>query len=266
MMIKFARACAFALATSSLVAAWKDPVSLFPSVINEGRPKGEIKNVDGIDMYHAYPDRRSKTNSSTAILYLTDIFGIPLLQNKLLADSFARAGYLTIIPDLFAGDAIPSDLPEGTLNLTTWFPKHQPANVEPIIDRTIAYLRDDLGIQTIGAVGYCFGGRYVARFLAEGKGVDYGFAAHPSVLSNAEIGEIVNPISIAAGELDATFNLTQQFDADRLLSGNNVTYEQTLYSGAPHGFAVRVNISVPRQKYAKQSSYIQALKWFNFWF
>ena len=116
-----------------------------------------------------------------------------------LADSYARAGYLTVIPDLFAGDAIPSDIPESQLNLTAWFPNHQPANVEPIIEKTIAYMRDDLGIQTIGAVGYCFGGRYVARFLAEGKGVDLGFTAHPSVLSNAEIAQIVNPISIAAG-------------------------------------------------------------------
>ena len=104
-----------------------------------------------------------------------------------------------MIPDLFAGDAIPSDIPEGQLNLTAWFPNHQPANVDPIIEKTIAYMRDDLGIQTIGAVGYCFGGRYVARFLAEGKGVDLGFTAHPSVLSNAEIAQIVNPISIAAG-------------------------------------------------------------------
>jgi hypothetical protein len=35
--------------------------------------------------------------------------------------------------------------------------------------------------------------------LAEGKGVDVGFIAHPSVLSNAEIATIVNPISIAGG-------------------------------------------------------------------
>ncbi|RYN33164.1 hypothetical protein AA0114_g12005 [Alternaria tenuissima] len=265
MTIKLARACAFALATSTLAFAWKEPVSLFPSVISEGQPKGEIKNISGIEMYHTYPDHRSKTNSSNAILFISDIFGIPLLQNKLLADSYARAGYLTVIPDLFAGDAIPSDIPESQLNLTAWFPNHQPANVEPVIEKTIAYLRDDLGIQTIGAVGYCFGGRYVARFLAEGKGVDLGFTAHPSVLSNAEIAQIVNPISIAAGELDATFNITQRYDADRLLTGNNVTYEQTLYSGAPHGFGVRVNANIPRQKYAKQSAYIQALKWFDFW-
>ncbi|CAN9283988.1 unnamed protein product [Alternaria alternata] len=214
MTMKLARACAFALATSTLAFAWKEPASLFPSVISEGQPKGEIKNISG---------------------------------------------------NLFAGDAIPSDIPESQLNLTAWFPNHQPANVEPIIEKTIAYMRDDLGIQTIGAVGYCFGGRYVARFLAEGKGVNLGFTAHPSVLSNAEIAQIVNPISIAAGELDATFNITQRYDADRLLTGNNVTYEQTLYSGAPHGFGVRVDANIPRQRYAKQSAYIQALKWFDFW-
>jgi hypothetical protein len=47
MTIKLTRAFAFALATSTLAFAWKEPVSLFPSVISEGQPKGEIKNVSG---------------------------------------------------------------------------------------------------------------------------------------------------------------------------------------------------------------------------
>lgn len=116
-----------------------------------------------------------------------------------LADSFARAGYLVLLPDIFNGDAIPGDIPEGQLNLTGWFPNHQPQHVEPIIETTIDYLRSDLGVEKIGALGYCFGGRYVSRFLAEGRGIDTGFIAHPSVLSNEEIAAIVNPISIAAG-------------------------------------------------------------------
>jgi len=47
MTMKLARACAFALATSTLAFAWKEPASLFPSVISEGQPKGEIKNISG---------------------------------------------------------------------------------------------------------------------------------------------------------------------------------------------------------------------------
>jgi len=33
-------------------------------------------------------------------------------------------------------------------------------------------------MQRIGSVSYCFGGKYVVRFLAEGRGVDAGFIVH----------------------------------------------------------------------------------------
>jgi hypothetical protein len=33
---------------------------------------------------------------------------------------------------------------------------------------------------------------------------------------------------------------------------NNVTFQSNLYSGAPHGFGVRINQSIPQQAYAKQ--------------
>lgn len=109
------------------------------------------------------------------------------------------------MPDLYEGDSIPGDISEGQLNLTGWLPNHQPRNVEPIVEKTIEYLRGELDIRSIAAVGYCFGARYVTRFLAEGKGIDIGFVAHPTFVSNAEFAAIVNPISIAgSGEYPGT--------------------------------------------------------------
>jgi hypothetical protein len=49
------------------------------------------------------------------------------------------------------------------------------------------------------------------------------------------------------------------------LNGNNVTFQTNLYYGAPHGFGVRVNQSVPQQVYAKQASFVQAVTWFYAW-
>ena len=89
--------------------------------------------------------------------------------------------------------------PEGTLNLTEWQARHPAAAIEAIISKTINYIRTDLGIARIGGVGYCFGGKYVPRFLASGKGVDVGFVAHPSFLESGEIQAVQGPLSIAAG-------------------------------------------------------------------
>ena len=122
-----------------------------------------------------------------------------ILSCSRLADSIAKAGYLVVLPDLFKGDAIPVQTPEGGLNLTAWHLRHPTAEIDSIIESTIKYIQTDLGAKKIGGVGYCFGGKYVPRFLAEGKGLDAGFIAHPSGLETSEIQAIAHPITIAAG-------------------------------------------------------------------
>jgi dienelactone hydrolase len=168
--------------------------------------------------------------------------------------------------------------------LTEWRTRHPTAEIDSIIATTITYIRSELGVSKIGGVGYCFGGKYVPRFLAQGKGIDVGFIAHPSSLEATEIQGIAGPISIAAGgkltsiklsfassanhcrvELDAAFNVTLRRNAEDILTAKNATYQSTLYSDAPHGFAVRVDLNVPSQKYAKDASFVQAVSWFNAW-
>lgn len=148
-------------------------------------------------MYISYPPNR---NSSTkALLYVTDIFGVPLLQNKLLADSLAANDYLVVMPDLFRGDAISVEEQEAGLNLTEWRALHPTSEIDSIINTTINYMRSDMDATRIGGLGYCFGGKYVPRFMTSGGGLDLGFIAHPSSLTEQEIGGITKGISIAAG-------------------------------------------------------------------
>ncbi|KAH8726210.1 dienelactone hydrolase [Phaeosphaeriaceae sp. PMI808] len=205
-------------------------------------------------------------NASTkALLYVTDIFGVPLLQNKLLADSLAANDYLVVMPDLFKGDAISVEQQEAGLNLTEWRERHPTAEIDSIINKTIDYMRSQLAVERIGGLGFCFGGKYVPRFLTASGGIDIGFIAHPSSLTEQEIGGIRKGISIAAGTLDGAFNATAKSRAETILSSNNVTFQSNLYSAAPHGFAVRVNQSIPQQAYAKQASFVQAVTWFDAW-
>jgi dienelactone hydrolase len=105
-----------------------------------------------------------------------------------MADQFAANGYYTIIPDLFNGDPVPQERPDG-FDIMSWLTKGSDGNnphtfqyVDPIVQKSIEFLQSK-GYKKIGAVGYCFGAKYVARFLAEGKGIDVGFVAHPSYVS-----------------------------------------------------------------------------------
>jgi dienelactone hydrolase len=142
----------------------------------------------------------NSTTPAKAIIHITDIFGVPLLENKLLADSIAANNYLVVMPDLFAGDAISVEEQEAGLNLTEWIAQHPPAEIDRIIKSTLDYMRGELGLERIGGVGYCFGGKYVPRWLTgNGEGIDLGFIAHPSNLNEAEIGSVKKALSIAAG-------------------------------------------------------------------
>lgn len=60
-------------------------------------------------------------------------------------------------------------------------------------------MQTQLGITRIGAVGYCLGGKHVARFMTSDKGIDFGFVAHPANLTDEEVQAIARPISVAAG-------------------------------------------------------------------
>lgn len=68
-----------------------------------------------------------------------------------------------------------------------------------------------------------------------------------------------------AGELDNAFNVTARYNAEAILTSKQATYQTNFYSGAPHGFAVRPNVTVARQVYAKEAAYFQAVLWLAAW-
>ncbi|KAF2675729.1 alpha/beta-hydrolase [Lentithecium fluviatile CBS 122367] len=268
-MVSFWTTC-LTIAFATLVAAGGSKgagKSCRLSVINSGEAAGQIKNVNGVQVYHSYPPHRNYDHNSTkAVLFVTDFYGIASLNNKLVADSIARAGYPVIMPDLFNGDPVSTALAEGpALDLAAWRARHPTFAIDRIIESTITYIRNGLSASKLGAVGYCLGGKHVPRAMAAGGGIDVGFIAHPANLTAEEIRAIAGPISIAAGELDALFNSTGRRAAEDILTARNATYQTNLYSGAPHGFAVRANLNISRQRFAKEASFLQAVTWFDNW-
>jgi dienelactone hydrolase len=130
-------------------------------------------------------------------LILTDIFGHKFLNNQLIADQFAANGYLTLMPDLFQGDPIPENRPEN-FDMDSWRKNHTFEHVDPIVEAVIKELKGPLAAEKIGGVGYCFGAKYVTRFLTKKGGLDAGYVAHPSWVTAAEVKGIEGPLSIAA--------------------------------------------------------------------
>lgn len=118
--------------------------------------------------------------------------------------------------------------------------------------------------QKIGAVGYCFGAKYVVRFLHPSKGqVDAGYVAHPSFVEDDELKAIEGPFAISAAESDHIFPTEKRHHSEVLLKETGLPYQINLYSGVSHGFAVRGDMGAPVQKYAKEAAFLQALIWFE---
>lgn len=220
------------------------------------------------------------------------MIGHEFVNAQLIADQFAANGYWVVMPDLFEGDPVKLNRPEG-FDIMAWLQKggpegkgHLPPSVDPIVEKTLAYMKEQ-GAKKIGAVGYCFGGKYVARFLAKGKGVDVGYTAHPSFVDEEEIKGMAGPLSIAAAgaslhssttltitashtnkpsltETDQIFPEEKRHKTEQLLKEmGSIPYQMCLYSGVEHGFAVRADTSKPDVKFAKEAAFFQAVQWFD---
>ncbi|EED20918.1 dienelactone hydrolase family protein [Talaromyces stipitatus ATCC 10500] len=234
---------------------------------HDGVPRGEIGKIDQTSTYFTYPDTHTDAtkSSDTAIIFITDILGI-YINSKLQADLFAQSLKCPVImPDLFHGDAIPADAFEkGPVDLKPWLEKHSVETVDPVIERTIKYLREEKGVQRIGAVGYCFGGKYVVRFLADrSPAVDTGYIAHPSFIADDELAAIQKPLAITASETDSIFTRELRFKSEDILSRTGQPYQITLFSGVSHGFAVKRELANRHQNWCKEQAFEQAVSWFR---
>jgi dienelactone hydrolase len=164
-----------------------------------GESHGTVEDIDGTPTYISLPPHGE--SNSKAILYLSDACGMHIPNSQILADSFAAAGYKVMMPDLFHGD--PHPINDDTVDLYAWLAKHTAERVDPIVEGALKALREDQSIEWVGAVGYCFGAKYLVRWLRRGdQKIDAGFVAHPSFVEAEELRNITGPLSIAAAGMD----------------------------------------------------------------
>jgi len=243
----------------------KDCIS---GVTHEGIPEGTLTKIGGVDVYVATPTIDYPKDK--VVLFLTDAFGLPLVNNKLLADDFARNGFKTIILDYFTGDPVPVEALSGgapSFDFATWIGKHGAEQTRPLVDKVIAALKEE-GVTTFGATGYCFGGRYTFD-LAFDNIIKVAVVSHPSLLKTPDDLEkyasiAKAPLLINSCTIDEQFPLTAQAKADEILGDGKFTpgYKREYWDGCTHGFAVRGDLSDPKVKAGKEGSFKATVEWF----
>jgi dienelactone hydrolase len=235
----------------------------------------------------------------------SDIFGLALPNNKLIADAIAKAGdWLVYLPDFFKGDPVTLKLADvlipvdeskqsklskytGILanvpSFIMWSTRHKTAPTDKICMDFLGELRRATPKgQKVGMVGFCWGGKYAIRSGLEVNKieldgvktplVDAVVALHPSnlVLPDDVEGPVV-PISCGWGLEDTAVDIKQKgviegIHAKAAKEGAKLPeIEHKTYSPGRHGFAVRGNPDDPKERACLEDSITQIATWFKRW-
>jgi dienelactone hydrolase len=62
---------------------------------------------------------------------------------------------------------------------------------------------------------------------------------------------------------DIVFTSAKRHESEEILDKLDVPHQINLFSDVEHGFAVRCDLSKPRQKFAKEQVFAQAVAWFD---
>ncbi|KAI9879822.1 MAG: hypothetical protein M1830_007004 [Pleopsidium flavum] len=262
--------------------------------VHDGTPVGHIETIGGLETYISEPKDKARTKT---IIFITDIFGWEFKNTRLLADNYAKAGFYVYIPDLHQGDSLPIsflqnvepplkdketaglvDTAKNTAVIGTtlppWLLKHREGVTKPLVDGFINAVRMIPGTDKLGAIGFCWGGRY-AILAAHGQskdangssigGVDAAYACHPSLVSiPADFEPVTKPLSLALGTKDSLLDEKSIGQIqDVMAKKTDVPHEIRIYEDQVHGFALRSDWSSEKDKEAMNTAEKQGLDWFN---
>jgi dienelactone hydrolase len=233
----------------------------------------------------------------------SDIFGLLLPNNKLIADAYAKSGeYLVYLPDFFKGDPVPLKVADimipvdatkqstfvkytGLLaSLPTflgWKSRHKHVSTEQICVEFLQKLRRSTPRgQKIGMVGFCWGGRYAVRAGLASNAMDGGkvplvdavVALHPSnMVLPVDVEGLTVPTSFGWGVEDSVVSFDQKAMVEDIhtkvaAAGGKVPItEHKTYKPGRHGFGVRGNPDDPAERACLEGTEKQVLDWFKRW-
>jgi len=137
--------------------------------------KGKMETWNGVKIYVS---GNKESKSGKAIFIFPDVFGLNSGRIQQIADEWALAGYLTVIPEFFENDPCPYKEGADPAVVAAWQERHSWTQSEPISMTVMEHLKA-LGFSKFGAAGFCWGSTGVIKLSSTGL-ISAGVSYHPS--------------------------------------------------------------------------------------
>ncbi|PWN52015.1 alpha/beta-hydrolase [Violaceomyces palustris] len=225
-----------------------------------GTPRGTEQTIGPYKVYVTHPSSGAPADPAKVIVSFTDVFGLELVNNKIIPDLIAdQTGFTVYVPDMFHGDSIAQDAVKG-MPSTAKEAKAQSFLTK--VTKFLSTLKEESGAARIGAVGYCYGGKSCLVFNARGL-VDVSVACHPSFINLSDIKSLKGPVLFNCAEQDDVFPTSLRESGAKALGDRHDAppHEFKVYENTVHGFAARPNLAEPLVKKAFEEALEATASW-----
>ena len=201
----------------------------------------------------------NRTNPRGVIIIYSDIFGLLLPNNKLIADAYAKSGeWLVYLPDFFEGDPVPLKVADVLLPIDAakqstlskyggmlasapsyvmWTRRHKEGPTNKVCMDFLQALRRETRTQKTsaktGMVGFCWGGKYAIRAGFESNRieidgekvplVDAVVTLHPShVALPDDVETLAVPVSYGWGVEDQGVKFEQKAKVEEIHASSSL--------------------------------------------
>lgn len=220
--------------------------------------------MGGLDSYLALP---SAGSAKIGILMITDVFGWKVKNARLFTDRLAKAGYVAVCPDYFHGDFLTKErFTDKSFQLPEWLKQFPHEQVLGETDKIIAELKSSHGVQTVGAIGFCWGGLYALKLNASST-VEASVLNHSSLLGyNKEVlDQIAKPVLFQCSDNDSQIPTEFRHEIEEKLRKLPFKKHTLLkfYPGQEHGWTLRGDDKDASVQWAAEEAFQAAIFFFK---
>ncbi|XP_051127985.1 endo-1,3;1,4-beta-D-glucanase-like [Andrographis paniculata] len=223
-----------------------------PPTLSPGAGVGHVEQIGGLSSYVCGPP-----DSKLAVIFVPDVFGYEAPKLRSFADKVGAAGYYTVVPDFFHGNAYDTKEP-----IMEWIKGHGPDQGFEAAKPVIETLKSK-GVTKIGALGFCWGAKVVVE-LAKYAYIQAGVLLHPSFVTTEDIQAVKVPISVLGAEIDQMSppELVKKFE-DILNANPEVDGFVKIFKGMTHGWSCRYKDEDASEIRSAEEAHKDALEWLH---